>query len=376
MITSRNDPSGGVHCFVHSPLAYLCMREYIAAREIKKAHLYVIATSPRSATMLEQLAKCDCWESERILSRGNRKGVLGRFISALLLAVCALRMRLVLRKVGRQDEIVLCHLANPYSRLIASRWRQISPGTLITVVDDGTTTLVEHEVLRRDSVLSTNNAPRRARHLYSFLEERLFSSKCVFAEDIRYFSMWDLSDDGLPKVLSPKNDFANIRANFTSRPRRNAVHFIGQPFVRRGLLSAEEYGEILDGIRDSYTARDLEFFYFPHRNEDTSGYGDRFRMVRLDIPYELHLANSHEWPSVLAGFYSACIASSLAIFGDELDCELFWGYPPLAPYIATSAEIAKAFQGLADSNSKLIINADAPSDGSASPEGSRQCSTF
>lgn len=356
---------GHIHCFIHSPLAYICMRELIAVGGYERTHLYIIATSRAGAEMLESMATADEWTSREIAFRGWERGIVRKIRSSFALLRCAFRLRILVRGIGVKERVAICHLANPYSRLICSIRRRIAPGEPVVVVDDGTTTLVEHAIMVEQGRISVENSSPRARNWFSLLESVLFSSAPIDAEQTEFFSIWPLpaAPAGQGPKLAQRNELAGLRSRLTSRTRRAAVYFIGQPFVRRGLIQAGEYAEILCRIKDYYATKGLDFRYFPHRNEDPASYPAELEVVRLDVPFEIFLLGESQWPQVVAGFYSACIVTSQYLFRGGLRYEVFWGFPSLGPEVATSRAVADAFRvqcvgGMLDINTSLRLGSE------------------
>lgn len=334
------------------------MRELVEKENFRQAHLYIITTTPQGANMLESMAKTDNWNSFEIMSRGRGRSTWAKVFAALSLVWCALRLRIVTRNIDPREKIALCHLANPYSRLICEVRRRKALSEPITVVDDGTTTLNEYKLLLKHGNISITNSAPRHKSTFAALESLLFSCAPIHANQVEFFSIWPLSTVGFGgrPSLAKRNDLSMLRARLTCRSRQQVVHFIGQPFVRRGLLSDAEYKAVLSRIKDYFWIRGIKFLYFPHRNEDAKNYEELFEVVRLEEPYELFLLSEPKWPRVVAGFYSACIVTSLYLFRELIEYEVFWGFSQLRPQIVTSEAVSMAFKAESTSAPTLKIN--------------------
>lgn len=345
-----------LHCFIHSPLAYLCMRELIASTRPNAAHGYIIATSVQSSALLRKMAAADDWDSLEVVVEGQQPGLWGWLRDTASLVRGAMRLRSLVSRIAFEDRIVLCHLSNPYSRLICEIRRRAVPHERFLVVDDGTTTLVEHQALLRDGQIPITRLRPRSKSMYSSLESLLYSQAPILSGETEFFSFWPLAQPSSSSdpMLAGRNRFSRLRSMLVNREREDMVYFVGQPFVRRGVVSPAGYCAILKRIQEHFLARGIEFVYVPHRNENTSAYGAGFKILRSDEPVELLLLNSNSWPRVVAGFYSACIATCLHLFQGRIDFEVFWGFAGLAP--EDGSPIAAAFRAECGKPGGLAIN--------------------
>lgn len=346
--------------FIHTPLSYLCIREYVPYADGKELHLYVVARSRSAADQICQLATKDRWNSITIVLSGFRPGWAGKFASIAQIVRARHKLGAALASLKPQDTVVVSHLGNPYTRYVLDRCRRRCGE--IVVVDDGTTTLIEYAALARDGALTMNNTPGRSKALTARIEEACLSSSPIAAGEVSYFSFWDLRDPG-PKRLR-RNGFALLRSELARYAHEDSVYFVGQPFVRRGLLSAEAYASIISRIAQHFAGKGLRFVYFPHRNEDVEAAGHGYELRYTDLPFELYIMRENALPRVIAGFYSACLITTKYILGDNVRHEVFWGFEAVAPARSQFPEIADAFTGEAERSASFLINTEL---GSARP---------
>lgn len=345
-----------VHCVIHTPLAYLCLREYLARFPYHKRHLYVLATSRAAYDGIASLQASDDWTNIRPLSRGRTMTLLDRCIAPLRLTSARWRLGRILNNIGNEDDVVLSHLNNPFSRFVIKRSRHLARS--INVVDDGTTTLSEFGALTRTGSITTDNYTNRSTSWNARLERLLFSDAPIYAGDVKYFSFWPLQEmknERSPSILAT-HDFSHLRKARPANPPLPFAYIIGQPFVRRGLLDGTRYARILAIIAANYLKEGLTPIYFPHRNEIQSQIPLSLEVRRIDQPFELYLCDSEHLPQKIAGFYSNSLVTTKHLFAEAVEHELFWGFSDLSPEKASSPDIAQMLEREAARLSAFTIN--------------------
>ncbi len=343
-----------VHCFIHTPLSYLCLREFLAREGHSRRYLGVIARASAAASQIGELAERDEWDLIRYLLAGYGRGFRGKALIAPLIFGARLGLGRMLARIGPQDVVVVSHLGNPFTRLIIERCR--AAGIRVVTIDDGTNTLIEYSALTRDGALTVENSPARARTVTARLEETFFSSAPVAAADVAYFSFWSLVENG-PKLLG-RNRFDLLRSGLANLGGEDTVFFLGQPFVRRGLLAPEAYAAILEQIVGHFARQGLRFVYFPHRGEAAHEFSPSCEVSRPELPFELHVVQGRTLPRVIAGFYSTGLVTTKFILGERVRHEVFWGFDALAPSVGHFPLITGAFRDEAERSATFLINTE------------------
>lgn len=345
-----------VHCVIHTPLAYLCLREYLARYPYRERYLYVLATSRAAYDGIVRLQEEDDWTGIHPLSRGRTNLPLDRLVAPFRLSQARWRLGRRLAGLGDRDEIVLSHLNNPFARFVVERRRDATKP--VTVVDDGTTTLFEFGALTRRGSLTTKDYSNRGNNWNAQFERLLFSEAPIRADDVRYFSFWPLSrlaNINSPDILA-ENDFSHLRkSRVNSAPLPN-VYFVGQPFVRRQVLDASAYAQILERIVDHYARQNISMVYFPHRNEDRRLLPQSLEVRAIDRPFELYLRDAERLPQRIAGFYSNCLMTTKHLFADTIEHELFWGFADLSPEKTSSDDVIRMFESEVERLPAITIN--------------------
>lgn len=338
MVDQRETAGRAVHCVIHTPLAYLCLREYLAQYPYRETFLYVLASSPGSARQIEELSRADRWSGVEVLGEGRESGLAGKVKALLDLFARRRKLAAMLAQMRPDDDLVLTHLRNPYARWIAKHRRGVRP---IIAIDEGTTTLVEFEILAEYGRISLENASQRFPTAFKKIENRVFSSSDIESRQLAYFSFWPL--DVLATPQSPPvlgtNPLALIRQGNRTKERSQEAFVFGQPFVRAGHLSAEDYAGILDDIADHYARLGVRMVYFPHRNEDVGPDPEKFEIRRLSEPFELYYMRSPERPAFVGGFFSAAMLTTYYLDGKDLAFDFFWQYEQLQEKRAQNRQI-------------------------------------
>jgi hypothetical protein len=341
--------------FVNTALPYLCARELWLEAGKPPCTLFVIARYRAALRQTLELAQQDPDVTVRPLLSGydaGPAGLVGKLSGLWKLAVARARLGAVLRRLDPADQVVVGHLTNPFTRLILKRCREI--GIRPVAVDDGTTTLLDHDVLVTDGRLTMDNAPRRALTLTARAEELLFSSQPIEAGDFSYFSYWPLKGAG-PLAVT-RNEFVRLRNTVRSRQNSDQVYFVGQPFVRRGLVSQETYTGFIAQLADHYSALGLRLVYFPHPKEDMATFPAQIEIRRPASPFELYLLLEDILPRVVAGFFSASISLTHLLFGDRIRCDMFWGGDAILNDLNATPQIASALRALEAESATVTIN--------------------
>lgn len=329
MIDARDTAGRAVHCVIHTPLAYLCLREYLALYPYADTYLYVLASSPESARQIEDLCREDAWSRVKVLGQGRQSGLVGKARTFAELFVRRAKLAAMLDRMDAEDDLVLTHFRNTHARWIAKHKKGVRP---IIAIDEGTTTLVEFEILSSHGKITLENSAQRFPTIYKKLENRVFSSADIRSDQLAYFSFWPLetlSTPRSPPVLGT-NPLSIMRRGSVAKERTKEAFVFGQPFVRAGHVSAAEYASMLDDIADHYARDGMDMVYFPHRNEDAPQNPERFKVRRLSEPFELYYMGSPERPSCIGGFFSAAMLTTYYLDGDGLQFDFFWQYPQLA----------------------------------------------
>ena len=345
-----------VHCIVHTPLAYLCACEYLAHAGARERYLCVIATSRASAEQIRELASRDEWTRIFFLREGRGPGTLEKILSLARLVKARMRFGALLARIPAGDRVILSHLNNPYSRFVLQRRHE--SGGKVVIVDDGTTTLEEYGTLARSGRLRADDGRPRHSGIHARLEAQLFSSRDICSAEVAFFSFWPLQTGDRPHApeILQQNSFPVLKAGLRPQDSLPCVYFVGQPFVRRELVNEKEYGDIVRRIAEQYRQQGLDFIYHPHRNEDPRLIAGFCEVRRNLKPFELELLEVGSLPRIVAGFYSACILTSLYLFGERMKYELFWGFDRVSPERGASPLIAEAIEAEAQHSPVLTID--------------------
>ena len=338
MANQQETAGRAVHCVIHTPLAYLCLREYLALYPYAERFLYVLASSPTSAHQIEELCRADRWSGFEVLGKGRESGLVGKAKALLDLVARRRKLSAMLARMRPQDDLVLTHLRNPYARWIVKHRKGKRP---IIAIDEGTTTLVEFEILSEHGRITLKNSAQRFPTIFKKIENRMFSSRDIESRQLAFFSFWPL--DVLATPRSPQvfgtNPLALIRQTRRAKMQSREAFVFGQPFVRAGHLSAADYASILDDIADHYAQRGVRMVYFPHRNEDAGPDPEKYEIRRLSEPFELYYMRSPERPAFIGGFFSAAMLTTYYLDGKDLVFDFFWQYEQLQEKRAQNRQI-------------------------------------
>lgn len=312
---------GPLKAFINTPLAYLCTRELFLSSDSPRCELYVIATNRRSMQRIRELASKDRNVKVKIILSGyDTRSTGGKVLSIAKLLISKLWLRKALRTIGPEDQIVVSHLSNPYTRLVLESSRH--SGVRAIVVDDGTATLLDHDAFVREGVLTVSGAQPRATNALARAEALLFSSSTISSDQISFFSFWPLRNSG-PELL-PQNTFSSLRARVQDFESEASVYFIGQPLTHNGRLSDEEYRRYIYDIVEHYSKQGLRLVYFPHPRENCASFQNSIDIREPNVPFELYLLEQKRLPTVVASVFSTSIFSVHSIFGSRIRYEAIW----------------------------------------------------
>lgn len=105
------------------------------------------------------------------------------------------------------------------------------------------------------------------------------------------------------------------------------IHFIGSPVAEKGIVTAQDYEEILrDVVR--VASPNSTLFYFVHRAENLVAKGQLlkdlgFKIEIHDEPYELICAKQNRVPQQIVGMHSTSLFNMRILFGDRIDATCY-----------------------------------------------------
>jgi hypothetical protein len=144
-------------------------------------------------------------------------------------------------------------------------------------------------------------------------------------DKVIFFTAYDIDARDGDQVV--KNDYLHLRKQTAHHVRRDYVFFLGQSLIEDKWIEKKVYFEYLKKVRSSFAGKDL--FYIPHPREscETVSYIENsigFKIRRIDLPIEYHIALNDDKPKVLASFFCSALVNCLIIYEHLLKSKAFY----------------------------------------------------
>ena len=349
-----------LHCLVLTPLGAMNALHYWRAHRERydSVQFYVISTNAKNLPQIEKLlCESDLPEKARTpFCLYRHRAGWRKWLNYISLLRCRWLLGRLARAVRGQDDLLVSHLNNSFSRTLIAH---LSSSKQVIVVDDGVATFAEFMQLQEQGALPGKQSIARSAGLQVAFETWLFDQQPVRADRLAFYSVFPLeafANDRLQSVILPRAQ-ASPPPNATAQ-KPDRVYFIGQPVVRRGVISVELYRRIFQVITAYYRAQNLPMIYIPHRNESPEAYHLDCEILPLDEPFELFAARQGDGAALhVAGFCSTCLLTSYYAQSPHIVVEAFWGFDALSTDAWPGADvIQKLFDYEASQSEQFTIN--------------------
>lgn len=329
-------PEGSISnliCFVYTPFGALNAMDYFNNNESKfnGVHFYIISTNRKNHLQIINLIKQQ--ETHNIEIKisvlYSYKNTIFKILNYINLIRCRIKLWAICCRVTADDTIILSHLNNYYSRTIYNLLRDFEN---FIIVDEGTATFSDFVTIENKGNIPAENIRSYPKSFTESLVEIIYSRKSIEAHNLSFYSFFPLkefSTHNRLKIIERKPNFTNFEAKVKVGGKE--AYFIGQPFVKTGLISKENYQLILKKIVEYYNAQGVQVVYIPHRNEDIRSYDSSIKIKQLSVPFELYVTQMETLPFYVSGFFSTCLLTTAYMLRDSANIELFWGFKELMP---------------------------------------------
>lgn len=115
------------------------------------------------------------------------------------------------------------------------------------------------------------------------------------------------------------NEFEYLKKTKLKQNKSDLVYFIGDPHVERGYISQEKYLQILINCKKRFGDN---FIYIPRifeRENKLLEISKHVKVVRNEMPFELFIAKTEEFPKALVAYHSSVLFNVNKIFANTID---------------------------------------------------------
>jgi len=186
----------------------------------------------------------------------------------------------------------------------------------IIYLDDGIETIVRY----KDSILKNNLNKFNVKYLkYLF-----FGLKFNICYPIHFFTYFDLQDFRNSKII--RNDLKHFQKKYFQNMQEDEVTYIlGQPLVKVGFLTQDDYFLAIDRIREKKGGK---IVYIPHRNEIISerlkSYeGENFELRDINMPVELYFLEQKIYPKEIVSFITTAFFTLHKLYSKTHMCYVY-----------------------------------------------------
>lgn len=138
------------------------------------------------------------------------------------------------------------------------------------------------------------------------------SNKEINISNVTFFSMFK---SGKLKIIP--NKFEELKLLKNNKLRYSGdIFIIGQPFVKLGITSEDEYYKSLKTI--SNILGDKNIYYLKHKTEINIKLPNYWKIIKSEEILEFKLLNLSKLPSLIIGFYSTALITLSLLFKDNL----------------------------------------------------------
>lgn len=282
--------------FITSPLQLMNLREFCESKSINKETFQIILKYSKNPTSAQSLKREIARDEENwgaIITIPNTKKFL--------------HTRTITRKLQSRAWILLV------SGEINSWWQNVIAANISykkrVIIDDGTMTVFDyHSRLTEGFTFKKSkmakNIALRAMGLTppSFLQER-----------VTLFTIFPLTSTEY--VTIEKNELIYFKSTLHSsnynRTKKSSLctAFIGQPLTKEGLISEQEYIDVISDFAKKFNAKCI---YFPHRSEHPDTLNkinniDGIEIIGHDAPIEKVIGSNEFMYRAIGGIYSTAL---------------------------------------------------------------------
>lgn len=146
----------------------------------------------------------------------------------------------------------------------------------------------------------------------------LFGLNLGEPDRLTMFSKHTLEENSRDKYIM--NDFSKIKQQYSNIKKTDEVYLLGVPFCELGILTSQDYIQLLNSISKKYEKKKL--IYYMHRNEKEKSSEFLKAAMNIEIntttiPIELFFLQKGVIPNVIISFYSSALINLQHLLGSK-----------------------------------------------------------
>lgn len=300
--------------FVRTTLQYLCACEGCVyfKEKYEDVELVVLNSHLSLINQIKRIIDDNMWDNvvyERIYRFTNKNKLL--VVIGEILQLISIKLLLVryLFKIKQDDFVFIGNLNE-----VCLQWlleKSISKNKII--LDDGLATLGIVESIRNNGYIL-----RCEVGMLPFIYSILFYKNKIDVKSYVFFTFLNGIDCSPAKYIY--NNLSWMKETFKrdNYENKKIVLFVGQPLVRLGIISTNDYVQVINSIKNYYENNEYEFQYCFHKSEDLSVLPEGLNLKNYEYSIEVELLKSFFLPEIIISFSSTAIVTIKLLFGEQI----------------------------------------------------------
>lgn len=148
------------------------------------------------------------------------------------------------------------------------------------------------------------------------------------ADRVIFFTAYDIDVRNGDQWV--KNEYCHLKKQIAHNVQSDDVFFLGQCLIEDNWINKDVYFDYLKKVRLYFAGERI--FYIPHPREshETASFAEDilgFKIKRIDVPIEYHIALKGDKPKVLASFFCSALLNCSILYPQNLRIKAFY-IPP------------------------------------------------